>query len=82
VVFLQAEDEPPGVVVVRRVEPGSAAERAGRRAGDLVLGRPGAPFGYTDDLRRWVLTAPLGEPLELEVRRYGRAQTLVVELTR
>lgn len=80
--YRQADGENPGVVLVQQIAAHSAAERAGLREGDLVFGPPGAPFFFRDDIRRWVLMAPVDEPLGLVIGRDGETRTLTLELTR
>jgi len=68
-----------GAVVVRSVEPGSAAERAGLRPGDRVLrfGDAG-PIADLAALPRAVKSLPPREPAEIEVFRDGQRLSLTV----
>lgn len=55
------------------VAPGSPAERAGLKSGDLVVAVGGTSVGNWDDLDRRLRRARTGEPLEVEARRDGAA---------
>ena len=49
--------------------PDSPAEHAGIEVGDIVLGPPDAPFTAKHRIREWIMTAPIGEPQPLLIRR-------------
>jgi len=61
----------PAGAVVTQVEPGSSAEAAGLRPGDVVVGVDGRPVEGASDLRNRVGLAPLGSALALDVLRDG-----------
>ena len=63
-------------VQVVEVTDGSPAERAGLRAGDLILSAGGTPVTRAGDLQASMLGASLGQPVELEVLRGGRLLSL------
>lgn len=66
-----------GRVLVRSVETGSAADRAGLRPGDAVLGMgAGEGFADFDRFREAVRSLKHGEPVELQVLRDGGQATL------
>jgi S1-C subfamily serine protease len=67
-----------GGVLVRQVEAESAAERAGLREGDIVVGFDGAPVAGVDDLHRLLLEERIGVAVPIEILRRGRKRTLVV----
>jgi Do/DeqQ family serine protease len=63
-------DERRGAVI-SSVEPGSAAERAGLRPGDVVLALDGAPISSSSDLRTRIGLLRAGSRLRLGVLRGG-----------
>lgn len=65
-----------GAVSVQAVFPDSPALKAGLEAGDIIIGRPGQPFTERDFVREWVMTAPIGEPQTLHVKR-GEEQVML-----
>ncbi|HEX6829273.1 MAG TPA: DegQ family serine endoprotease [Burkholderiales bacterium] len=71
-----------GAVVIA-VEPGSAAEKAGLRARDVLLAVNGKAVRSSADVRNKVGLVPVGEKLELALLRAGKPLTakLVVEAT-
>jgi len=58
-----------GATDIAIVFPDSPADRAGMQAGDIVLGTPGVAFDEQQEMREWVVTAPIGEPRPLEILR-------------
>jgi regulator of sigma E protease len=67
-VLALAQGQPVRAPFVGSVEPGSAAERAGLRPGDLVLAVDGAPVGQWDDVQSRLEEAK-GRPLLFRVQR-------------
>lgn len=67
--FAEADDMEPGAVLVEAVAPDTAASRAGLIPGDLILGTSEERFTGMYDIKAWVLSSPLGQPLELRVLR-------------
>lgn len=65
-------DRPRGVLVTE-VVPGSAAERAGLRPGDLLLSAGGTDLDDKDQYLGVLRTSTVGEPIPLVVRR-GKAE--------
>jgi serine protease Do/serine protease DegQ len=61
--------------VVAGVEPGQAADKAGLRRGDIIVGANGRPVRGSADLRNKVGLVPIGEEVELRYLREGRQQT-------
>jgi regulator of sigma E protease len=57
------------------VQPGSAAERAGIKPGDLILSVDGTGVQRFEEIRQIVSIRP-GEPLAIELKRDGRVMTL------
>ncbi len=73
----------PGGLPVVRVVPGSPAEQAGLRAGDLLLSLDDQPLKWTADLLAAVAEKKAGERIVLQLRSGGvgaapRAQELVI----
>ena len=66
--------------LVARVEPGSAAQRAGLRSRDLVVAVNGAPIHNASDLRNRVGLTQVGSEIELTVDRNGTERTVVVRI--
>jgi Do/DeqQ family serine protease len=62
--------------LIARVEPGSSAERAGLRAGDLVLSVDGVPVRSATQLRNRIGLTRVGDSIEMLVERGGRQQTI------
>lgn len=67
--------EPVAPVVVRRVEAGSAADRAGLRVGDVVINVAGEPLARAQELVQEIRNHP-GERVTMVVRRDGQAHEL------
>jgi regulator of sigma E protease len=63
--------------VVERVMPGSAAERAGIRAGDRVLAVDGRAVERFEDVVAQVITGT-GDPVVMTVRRQGETRDVTV----
>jgi S1-C subfamily serine protease len=68
-------------VLVNAVERGSAAEKAGLRAGDLVLAIDGQPVSAPQPvdvpaLQRRLAELPIGEPVQLDIDRDGKASRI------
>src|SRR5712691_3890584 len=65
-------------VMVAAVEPGSPADQAGLKAGDIVLSLDGTTITGADDLIRILASDKIGRSAELEVLRSGNRQRLSV----
>lgn len=63
-------------VMVARVEPGSPAEKAGVKVGDILARVDGEDVASSFDVRMRIRRAEDGAQLPLEVWRGGKAQTL------
>jgi len=72
-------DRPVGALV-NRVEPGSAAERAGIEVGDVILEVDGRNIEVFSDLPPIVGSIRPGQDVELTISRWGEEQTLSVSL--
>ncbi|NLF54908.1 MAG: DegQ family serine endoprotease [Thauera phenolivorans] len=66
--------------LVAQVEPGSAAEKAGVKAGDVVLGVDGTRIGDSADLPRLIGEKRPGTRVRMEIWRDGRSRDLVATL--
>ena len=76
-VFYMAYGQPTTVPEITTVEAGSAAEKAGLRAGDRILSIDGRGVDRFEDVQLIVHTG-LGAPVELTVLRDGVALTMTV----
>lgn len=72
--------EADGGVGVAVVAPGSAAARAGLKAGDVITAAAGSPVLDPGDVSRLVRATPPGAWLPLEVRRAGKTRTMIAKL--
>jgi S1-C subfamily serine protease len=68
---------PSGVMIVS-LEPGSPAERAGLKPGDVLVGLGGKPVGSIDDLQRLLSSECVGVTTEVLVVRATELLTLSV----
>ncbi len=66
--------------LVARVEPGSAAQRAGLRSSDLIIAVNGAPIRNAAELKNRIGLAQIGDELTLTVDRGGAERTLGVRI--
>ncbi|HET6470949.1 MAG TPA: Do family serine endopeptidase [Pseudomonadales bacterium] len=72
-------DNPTGALVAK-VEPGSAAEKAGIQTGDVILKLNGVVLADAGDLSAKIGMARPGEKATLEVWRDGQSHTIVATL--
>ena len=68
-------DQPTGALVAT-VTPNSPAAKAGIKQGDVILSANGHPIKSVHDLPRMVAAMPIGQKLDLTVRRGGNEITL------
>lgn len=66
--------------VIAQVEPGSPADKAGLRAGDVVTAVNGRPVRGSADMRNAVGLQRIGAKVEFEVVRGGKPRTLVATI--
>ncbi len=64
---------------VAEVVPGGPADRAGLRAGDLLISAGGRPVQKAQDLQRLMLGAAIGQPLAITVMRNGALVDVIAE---
>ncbi|NUP69329.1 MAG: PDZ domain-containing protein, partial [Nonomuraea sp.] len=68
-----------GALRVVEVVPGSPADRAGLRAGDLVLSAGRTPVGDAQSLQRLMFADAIGRPLPITVHRNGALVDVIAE---
>jgi S1-C subfamily serine protease len=66
--------------VIAKVEPGSSADRAGLKSGDLVIAVNGAPVRSGTQLRNTIGLSRIGDEVELTVDRRGSEQKIGVRI--
>lgn len=66
--------------LIAAVQPGSPAEQAGLRQGDVVIGMDGHPVNDPRDLARSVASGQAGKVVKVSVQRDGTTQTVDVRL--
>ncbi len=71
-----------GNLAVVELLPGSAAERAGVQAGDVLVALNGNAYASVDDWRAQVSRIDVGHDYDLEIRRGGQVLTLRVTSAR
>jgi S1-C subfamily serine protease len=64
---------------VSEVVPGSPADRAGLRAGDLLLSAAGKPVEKAQDLQRLMFAEAIGQPLAITVMRNGALVDVIAQ---
>jgi serine protease Do len=72
-------DKPRGALV-SQIEPGSAADRAGLKAGDIVLKVDGKEVSESADLPRIIGDKQPGSKVALEIWREGKSREIVAVL--
>lgn len=68
-------DDMPGAVITQ-VAPGSAAEKAGLKSGDIIVSMDGDPVRSASELRNTVGLLPVGKALKIDVLRNGKTLTV------
>jgi len=69
-------------VLVTQVFPGDPADKAGVKAGDLILKVNGHEVDSSRELSRMIAEAPVGQEAEIAVLRKGSSKTFHVELSK
>src|SRR5262249_34923776 len=62
--------------LVGEVQPGSPADKAGIKPGDVVLSVDGTPVEGSKAVQRTVLSKRIGQQVNLEIWRDGKKQTI------
>jgi S1-C subfamily serine protease len=68
-------------LLVAQVVAGGPADRAGLRAGDLLLTVAGKPVAASQDLQRQMFSEAIGQPLAITVMRNGALVDVIAEPT-
>jgi serine protease Do len=76
----KALDAPRGSAQVASVESGTAADRAGLKEGDVIVGLNGKELSNANELLSTIATSLPGDVVEIEYIRDGRRKTIDVEL--
>jgi Do/DeqQ family serine protease len=66
--------------VITKVTPNSAADKAGLKAGDIVVDVNGRPVRDASDLRNYIGVLRVGEKVKLDILRNGQRETLSAEV--
>ena len=66
-------------LLIAQVVAGGPAERAGLRAGDLLLTAAGKPLAVPQDLQRLMFAEAIGQPLPITVMRNGALVDVIAE---
>ena len=66
-------------LLVAQVVAGGPADRAGLRAGDLLLTVAGKPVTASQDLQRQMFSDAIGQPLAITVMRNGALVDVIAE---
>jgi Do/DeqQ family serine protease len=67
-------------IIVNSVVPGSAAERAGIRQGDVIVALDGSPVNETNAFRNRIASTAPGSPVTLTLLRDNREQKITATL--
>jgi hypothetical protein len=76
----RSDDAEPGVIILSRVLPGSAAEAAGLHVNDRIYRVAGHDFVTADEFRELITTPADG--VELEVESHGQTRRVTLDLPR
>ncbi len=68
-------------VVITEVRPGSSADQAGLKAGDVVTAVNGDSVKKAQQLQNKVGLSPVGAEIELTIQRNGEPRTITAEIT-
>ncbi|MBI5469592.1 MAG: DegQ family serine endoprotease [Deltaproteobacteria bacterium] len=70
----------PNGVLISSVTPGDPAEKAGLKAGDIVVGFNGKTITDLSDLPRTVASTPPGKTVEVKVIRDGKEKSFLIKV--
>jgi len=70
----------PNGVLVSSVTPGDPAEKAGLKAGDIIVGFNGKTITELSDLPRTVASTPPGKTVEVKVIRDGKEKAFFIKV--
>jgi S1-C subfamily serine protease len=76
---LRERFDQPNALRVVEVVPGGPADRAGLRAGDLLISAGGRPVQKAQDLQRLMFSDAIGKPLAITVMRNGALVDVIAE---
>lgn len=71
--------EPKGIGIIQ-VMPGSPADQAGIRLGDIIIGLDGTPVSGLDDIHRFLSRAAIGATMRITVLRHNQRLDLTAVL--
>src|SRR5712691_9100984 len=77
---LGLDPEKPSGALVASITPDSPAVKAGLKQGDVILSAGGHPIKAVHDLPRLVAAAPIGQKLDLTIRRNGKETSLAATI--
>jgi len=69
-------------VLVTQVFPGDPADKAGLKAGDIILKVNGHAVDSSRELSRMIAESPVGQKVEISALRKGDSQTFHIELSK
>jgi len=72
----------PSGVVVNQVLPGSAADKAGLKPGDVIVSADGQPVDSNSELQSVIGVLRVGTPVTLGVVRNGKSMTLTATISK
>jgi Do/DeqQ family serine protease len=74
--------EKSGGALVAQVQPGSAAAKAGLRAGDVITALDGKPVATAAALRNAIGLMRIGTEVKLDINRDGKPETLTAQIAK
>lgn len=80
VVGIFCSDAPKGGAEITNLTPGSAAEAAGLKVGDIITKMGDTQIGIASDFMRFVLRQDVGATIVVEVRRGDEVRTIEIKV--